>query len=138
MSEKIDITGAATRALLDHFYEGLDKEIMKNMKQQFKVGDRVRVYDGGRVRSATIIERGHLGFPGSVDVEYDDTDHEDNIQRDLVHYKQCRRLVRKQRKELTEEILYEAWKAFFSGVNLSFAQFKKELEQRLGREIRSE
>lgn len=77
-----------------------------------KVGDRVRVYDYSRIKLANIIPDGLVGFPDSVRVLYDEKDSFENLQRDIVHIKQCRRLIKKPREKsvrVTREKLEKAW-----------------------------
>lgn len=68
---------------------------MRNMKESFKAGDRIRVYGHNLIPSLDGIVLRDVFHDGFLNVRPDE-------QKDVVisaHSKQCRRLVKKERKE---------------------------------------
>lgn len=90
----------------------------------FSVGDRVRFYYASgfsEMKEVGVISKLHDN--GVVAVQVNGFDN-------LIHIKQCRRLVRRRRKEITREMIGDAW--IYSD---SLGDFIQKLEQSLGREI---
>lgn len=61
------------------------------MKKPFEVGDRVAVYDGGKRKTGKVSAVDEMF--GTLGVDYDLPD-----RRCFVHPKQCRRLVKRERR----------------------------------------
>lgn len=87
------------------------------MKRPLKLGDKVAVYDGGTRKIATVCEIDGVGL-GEQGVWVEDT----HVSGLWVHYKQCRRLVKKKTHKWTMREISEcyrtgiSWKDFQAGL----------------------
>jgi hypothetical protein len=64
-----------------------------------KVGDRVRVYNGNQVGCGEVIPLPEKSYPGAVNVLFNDGQ---QYWKCMVHEKQCRRIVKREKKKPRE------------------------------------